>query len=101
MTCLERNQLAIYYNKIGDIDKAIDLCEKNILEDFDGSFPYDFLINAYTKMNDFDSVKRVLTNAVWVFENIVNPRRADRKRKLDRYKNMLKNYQRGEKDEIF
>lgn len=90
MDCFERNQLAFEYEREGNIDLAIELYEENVAELFEGNCPYDRLVYLYTKSNDFANVERVLEQAIWVFENVVYVKRADRVKKLERFKKQLK-----------
>ena len=86
---VNRNLKGIKLEKEGKIDKAIKLYEKNIEEEFEGSYPYERLAIIYSKKGLLDDEIRVLKKAVWVFENIVYKDRSDRFPKLDRFKKRL------------
>lgn len=90
---VERNLKGIELEKKGDIDKAIELYEQNISENFIGNHPYDRLAIIYRKRNQIDDEIRALEKAVWVFKNIVDQERADRLPKLDRFKKRLQKAQ--------
>ncbi|MGN0149186.1 MAG: hypothetical protein ACI4C7_02930 [Clostridia bacterium] len=68
---------------------AIKLYEKNLSEDFGGSYPYKRLAVIYHKRKEYDEEKRVLEHAIWVFENKVTKRRPDREKKLQQFKDRL------------
>ena len=90
---VKRNNQGIDLEKKGHIDKAIELYEQNISENFIGNHPYDRWAIIYRKRNQIDDEIRVLEKAVWVFENIVNKKRQDRLSKLDRIKKRLQKAQ--------
>lgn len=58
-----RNLEGIKLEKAGKTDKAIDLYEKNIEEEFDGSFPYERLAILYKRKGLFDDELRILNKA--------------------------------------
>ncbi len=72
--------------KEGETMQAIKLYENLLENNFDGSHPYDRLAINYRKLKRKDDVIRVLEKAVWVFENVVYKDRADRAKKLSKYK---------------
>jgi hypothetical protein len=84
--CVKRNLKGIEFEKKGRIEEAITLYEENIKDNFDGNHPYDRLAVIYHKMHKFEDEIRVLKHAIYVFESIVNPQRADRLQKLDKFK---------------
>lgn len=86
---VDRNLKGIELEKQGNIDAAIELYEQNIYGNFDGNHPYDRLIIIYKKRGQIDDVKRVLNKAIYVFENVVSSKRADRLPKLNKYKDKL------------
>lgn len=90
---VERNLKGIELEKKGHIDKAIELYERNISENFTGNHPYDRMAIIYRKRNQIHDEIRVLEKAVWVFENIVDQKRTDRLPKLDRFKKRLQKAQ--------
>ncbi len=90
---LERNLKGIESEKLGKIDEAIELYERNIEENFDGNHPYDRLSKIYRKKKDLINEKRVLVKAIYVFENIVYSQRSDRLPKLKRFKDRLEKVQ--------
>ena len=83
------NMLGQQWEKEGRTAEAAVLYEMNLLDNFDGSFPYDRLAVIYKKQKKYDDLVRVLEKAVYVFENIVHKDRADRQKKLDKYKEKL------------
>jgi tetratricopeptide (TPR) repeat protein len=86
---VERNLKGIELEKKSHVDKAVELYEQNISENFDGNHPYDRLAVIYRKRNQIDDEIRVLEKAVWVFENIVYQKRPDRLPKLNKLKKRL------------
>lgn len=77
------------YEKIGEIDKAIQLYERVISRKFDGSFPYDRLCILYRKQGDYASEEAVLEKAILMFTKIAKSGRDDRLPKLEHYKKRL------------
>lgn len=86
----ERNLRGIELEKQGRVNEAIQLYEKNIEENFEGSHPYTRLSIIYSKQKQVDNEIRVLKKAIYVFENIVYKERGDRSPKLEKYKNRLR-----------
>lgn len=84
----ERNVKGIEAAKGGDYAEAIRYFEENIAENFDGSCPYDRLIEIYIKLNRINDAIRVTQHAIKTFEN-VSPNRGDSKPKLNRYRGKL------------
>lgn len=84
-----RNLKGIEYEKSGNIEKAIEMYELNVKDNFDGNHPYDRLAILYHKQKKYDDEKRVLEHAIYVFENIVHYSRADRIPKLEKFKARL------------
>lgn len=82
---LYRNLKGIEYEKCDELNKAIDLYEKNISESFEGNHPYDRLAIIYRKQGRLDDEIRVLEKAVYVFENLVYKNRLDRTPKLEKF----------------
>lgn len=86
---LERNLKGIQFEKVGQLDRAIELYEANIVENFEGNHPYDRLAIIYRKRDRIDDEIRVLEKAIWVFENIVYKKRGDRLSKLQKFRERL------------
>jgi len=86
---VERNLKGIEFEKRREIEKAIELYEKNIEERFEGNHPYDRLAIIYRRMGKHEEEIRVLKTAIWVFENKVYLGRADREPKLKKFKERL------------
>ncbi len=76
--------------KEGKTLQAIALYESLLENNFDGSRPYDRLAIIYKKLKRPNDVIRVLEKAVWVFENIIDKKRGDRDKKINKYKADLK-----------
>lgn len=87
--CVDRNLQGIEYEKSGNVDAAIELYEQNLLEDFEGSHPYWRLAIIYHKRKEYDNERRVLKHAIKVFETKVSLKRADRLKKLKRFRERL------------
>lgn len=86
---VDRNLMGIKYEKEGLVDKAIELYEQNIKENFDGNHPYDRLTVIYRKRKQIDDEIRVLEKAIYVFKNIVYNNRYDRAIKLKKFEERL------------
>jgi tetratricopeptide (TPR) repeat protein len=86
---VQRNLKGIELEKAGEVEKAIELYEANIADNFDGNHPYDRLAVIYRRLGKTDDEIRVLRKGIWVFENIVGSQRADGMPKLDRFKKRL------------
>lgn len=86
---LELINMAKAWEKEGKTDHAAVVYEYLLLNNFEGSYPYDRLVVIYRKQKKKDEIIRVLERAVYIFENIVYEERADRKKKLDKYKKAL------------
>lgn len=85
----QTNQKALALEKQGNLEEATKLFELVIENNFDGSSPYDRLRIIYGKSKDVENEIRVLNKAVYVFDQVVNKKRTDRDKKLQRYKDQL------------
>lgn len=85
----ERNLKGSEFEKTGNLEKAIELYEKNVEESFKGNHPYDRLATIYKNQNDIDNEIRVLEKAIIVFEEITIEDRIEGLPKLFRFKNRL------------
>ena len=83
---VDRNLKGNALEKSGKIDKAIQLYEANIAEDFEGNFPYDRLAIIYKKRNWIDDEIRVLKRGIEVFSKL---NRMDVPSKLTKFKERL------------
>jgi len=92
-TQVERNLQGKELERSGRTEEAIRLYEANISDNFDGSFPYVRLATIYRKRKDFQSEIRVLSKAIWVFENLVDSARSDKSEKLEKFKSLLQKAQ--------
>lgn len=86
---LQRNLLGIEFEKLNEIEEAVNLYERNISDNCEGSHPYNRLAIIYRKFKLYEDEKRVLEKAVYVFENLVDEKRADRIPKLEKFKERL------------
>lgn len=84
------NQLAMNFEKNGNIVDAIKYYEKSIECNFYGNHPYDRLVILYRKQNKTNDVIRVLKKAIEDF-TILNSttKRSDVPIKLQRFKEQL------------
>lgn len=82
-------EMGIYYEKSGQIDKAILQYELAVEQSFIGNHPYDRLAILYRKSKQIDDEIRVLETAIFVFKNIVSKHRGDRKPKLQKFEERL------------
>jgi tetratricopeptide (TPR) repeat protein len=85
----ERNLKGSEFEKIGNIEKAIELYEENVKENFKGNHPYDRLATIYKNQLDLDNEIRILEKAIIVFEEITIEDRIEGLPKLFRFKNRL------------
>lgn len=83
---VERNLAAIEYERKGQIEEAIKLYEKNITEEFDGTYPYNRLIEIYLELKRKDDLIRVLEKAIEVFEDAELGDCKDKYTQLGRFK---------------
>ena len=99
---VDRNLEGIEFEKKGELEKAVELYEKNIEEDFEGSHPYDRLAIIYRKRGEYEEEIRVLRKAIFVFENKIHSERADREPKLqkfwERLDKAMQKLEKGKKD---
>jgi len=86
---VQKNLRGIELEKGGQVDQAIELYERNVAENFEGSHPYNRLAIIYRKRKQIDDEIRVLKKAIWVFENVVYKDRGDRLPKLEKFKKRL------------
>lgn len=87
---VERNLNGIELEKQGRVEEAIELYEKNVEENFEGSHPYTRLAIIYSKQKRKDDEIRVLKRAIYVFENIIPNLRGYETPKLEKYKERLR-----------
>jgi tetratricopeptide (TPR) repeat protein len=85
----ERNLKGTEFEKTGDLQKAIELYEENVAENFKGNHPYDRLATIYKNQLDLENEIRVLEKAIIVFEEITIEDRLEGLPKLFRFKNRL------------
>ena len=85
----ERNLKGSEFEKTGNIEKAIELYEENVKENFKGNHPYDRLATIYKNQLDLDNEIRILEKAIIVFEEITIEDRIEGLPKLFRFKNRL------------
>jgi DNA polymerase III epsilon subunit family exonuclease len=91
LSCREQylieNRMSIAHaaEKEGNMDEAVRLYELLIESNFEGNYPYDRLAIIYRKRKDYNNEVRVISHAIWVFENIVSPDRVDRDVKLAKF----------------
>ncbi len=81
--------MGINFEKSGNMLKAIDLYEANILDGFDGNHPYDRLAIIYKKQQRIDDEIRVLEKAIEVFGKNKNSERNDQLIKLRKFEDRL------------
>jgi len=87
---VDRNLQGKEFEKTGEIEKAIELYEKNIEEEFEGNHPYDRLAIIYRKRKQYREEIRVLNQAVSVYEKEkIKSKRQDVNPKLIRFKERL------------
>ncbi|GED16765.1 hypothetical protein AM501_26890 [Aneurinibacillus migulanus] len=85
----QKDNEAISLERVGDMQKAIEIYEHLIEVGYDGPHPYQRLAIIYRKQKQFKDEIRVLERAVFVYENIVCHKRVDRIPKLNKFKERL------------
>lgn len=83
---VDRNLKGKALEKVGKVDDAIELYEKNIAGECEGNFPYDRLAIIYRKRGMLDEEIRVLNKAIEVFKNLS---RMDVPPKLEQFESRL------------
>lgn len=87
---VERNLQGKEFEKAGEIEKAIELYEKNVKEKFEGNHPYDRLAIIYRKRKEYQEEIRVLNQAISIFEKEkIKSKRQDVNPKLIKFKERL------------
>ncbi|MBB6449477.1 tetratricopeptide (TPR) repeat protein [Geomicrobium halophilum] len=87
---VDRNLDGKKLEKEGYIDNAIEFYEANVLEKFEGNFPYDRLAIIYRKRKQYQEEVRVLKQAISLFEKLEsNTHRSDVSPKLMKFKERL------------
>ena len=89
---VERNLQAIEYEKNGNVQKAIELYELNVEENFDGTHPYERLSELYLNAGQNDDLIRVLEKALKVFEGVHYSDCNHKHTQLERFKQMYENF---------
>lgn len=86
--CAALNNKGIRYEKHGEIDKAIDVYERNIADDYPATHSYNRLMVLYRKRKEFDKEIAVIEKAIKVFgASCYN----DRLKKVQELKNKANN----------
>ena len=86
--CAALNNKGIRYEKNGEIDKAIDVYERNIADGYPATHAYDRLMVLYRKRKEFDKEIAVIEKAIKVFgASCYN----DRLKKVQKLKNKANN----------
>lgn len=89
---VERNLQAIEYEKNGNLEKAIELYELNVDENFDGTHPYERLSQLYLDSGRRDDLLRILEKALMVFEGAQSGDCRYKHTQLKRFKQMYENF---------
>lgn len=89
---VERNLQAIEYEKNGNIEKAIELYELNIEENFDGTHPYERLSEIYLSAGQREDLIRVLEKALTVFQGAHLGDCHHKHLQVERFKQMYENF---------
>ena len=85
----ERNLLGIEFERIGEIDKAIDCYEANVADGFTGSHPFDRLAIIFRRRRDTASEIAVLKRAIEVFSQESINKRWDATKNVQKYRQRL------------
>lgn len=86
---LGRNLKGFGLERDGHINRAIELYEQNVQENFYGAYPYERLSRIYRAREQIDDEIRVLEKVVWILENIIFEGQEDRLAELERFKMRL------------
>lgn len=89
---VERNLQAIAYEKDGDIEKAIELYELNVEENFDGTHPYERLSELYLDAGQKEDLIRILEKALIVFEGAHYSDCHHKYVQVEKFKQMYENF---------
>ena len=85
-----RNLEAMVAEQAGDLETAVALYERNVLEGFEGDLPYGRLVAIYERRGAFGEAERVLLRAISVFETSRRRTAADRRATISVFKNRLR-----------
>jgi tetratricopeptide (TPR) repeat protein len=85
-----RNLEGMAAERAGQLDTAIALYERNVLEGFAGDLPYGRLVAIYEGRGALDQAERVLLRAIEVFEASTRRTPRDRRATINVFKNRLK-----------
>lgn len=89
---VERNLQAIEYERQGEIDKAIELYEQNVDENFDGTHPYERLSELYLSQGKQEDLLRILEKALMVFEGAHYSDCHHKHMQFEKFKQMHENF---------
>jgi tetratricopeptide (TPR) repeat protein len=85
-----RNLEAIDLERLGRVEDAIALYERNVAEGFPGDLPYGRLVSIYEKRSAFLEAARVLERAIEVFQTSTRRTAQDRRATLAVFRKRLK-----------
>ena len=85
-----RNLEAMVAEQAGELDTAIALYERNVLEGFEGDLPYGRLVAIYERRGAFDEAELVRLRAISVFQAGQRRTAADRRATVRVFKNRLR-----------
>ena len=85
-----RNLDGMDLERAGEIERAVELYERNVAEGFEGDWPYGRLVAHYEKRGRFDEAERVLLRAIEVFKVTRRRSSEDRRATLNAFRGRLK-----------
>jgi Flp pilus assembly protein TadD len=85
-----RNLDGMDLERAGEVERAVELYERNVAEGFEGDWPYGRLVAHYEKRGRFDEAERVLLRAIEVFKGTRRRSSEDRRATLNAFRGRLK-----------
>ena len=85
-----RNVEGLHLEQNGQVDKAVELYERNLAEGFEGDWPYGRLVAYYEKRGRLDEAERVLERAIEVFKASKRRAAEDRRSLLKAFRGRLR-----------
>ncbi|MDP8922686.1 MAG: tetratricopeptide repeat protein [Chloroflexota bacterium] len=85
-----RNIDGMELERNGRLDLALELYEQNVVEGFEGDWPYGRLVAYYEKIGRYDEAERVLNRAIDVFKASKKRSATDRRATVQVFRNRLR-----------
>jgi tetratricopeptide (TPR) repeat protein len=85
-----RNLEGMDLERSGQIERAVELYERNVAEGFEGDWPYGRLVAYYEKEGRLDEAERILQRAIDVFKASKRRTPEDRRATLAAFRGRLR-----------